>query len=381
MVIRRRIAVLFLAALLALLLLNWFHPRSKTSESPTGFEIELITFWGNFSVALKDAAPPVPLPNKHVEAMINPYDGRNRAMFNHRQDLIDLSDEHVQLLRASHTQYVEIARELAPKLPYQQGSKGIAVTASGEWVPELVVSLKILRNSGSTLPVEVFIEFPEVYEPSICSIVLPSLNARCILFSSILNSTHSNFTVSKYQLKPFALLFSTFDSVLLLDADNLAVQPPEDLMTAAPFNTTGLIIWPDYWANTASPLFFSIASIPTISSAGDRASTDSGQVLLSKSKHALTLLLIAYYNVYGPSHYYPLLSQGAVGQGDKETYLAAAMALNAPFYDVKTPILQLGFHPKGPGVAKMQHNAPTIGGKHASASTQHDPRGSLRARI
>lgn len=74
-----------------------------------------------------------------------------------------------------------------------------------------------------------------------------------------------------------------------------------------------------------------------------RASSESGQLLLSKSKHASTLLLSLYYNYYGPSHYYKLLSQGSVGQGDKETYLAAAMSMNASFYTVTTNVEELGF--------------------------------------
>jgi len=47
--------------------------------------------------------------------------------------------------------------------------------------------------------------------------------------------------MSKYQLKPLAILFSSFEDVLLMDADNLAVQPPEDFMRADPFTSTGLI--------------------------------------------------------------------------------------------------------------------------------------------
>lgn len=44
-----------------------------------------------------------------------------------------------------------------------------------------------------------------------------------------------------------------------------------------------------------------------------------------------------YYQLYGPSIYYPLLSQGTLGQGEKETYVAAAMALNMSFYQIHTP--------------------------------------------
>ena len=75
----------------------------------------------------------------------------------------------------------------------------------------------------------------------------------------------------------------------------------------------------------------------------ERASSESGQLLLSKSKHASTLLLSLYYNYYGPSHYYSLLSQGGPGQGDKETYLAAATSLNSTFYTVQNPVEELGY--------------------------------------
>lgn len=42
-----------------------------------------------------------------------------------------------------------------------------------------------------------------------------------------------------------------------------------------------------------------------------------------------------YYNTYGPDYYYPLLSQGAAGEGDKETFIAAAHKLNLPYYQVQ----------------------------------------------
>jgi len=56
------------------------------------------------------------------------------------------------------------------------------------------------------------------------------------------------------------------------------------------------------------------------------------------------LLLALYYNYYGPSHYFTLLSQGGSSPGEKETYLAAAMALNSTFYTVRTNVEILGFH-------------------------------------
>ena len=52
--------------------------------------------------------------------------------------------------------------------------------------------------------------------------------------------------------------------------------------------------------------------------------------------------MMVYYNYFGPDYYYPLQSQNGPGQGDKETFSAAAVAVNSPFYGVKTPCQPLG---------------------------------------
>lgn len=100
------------------------------------------------------------------------------------------------------------------------------------------------------------------------------------------------------------------------------------------------------WANTASPQFYEI-SLQRVPPTLERAASEAGQLLLSKAKHASTLLLILYYNYYGPSHYYKLLSQSPAverdRETDKETYLAAAMSLNASFHTVTTYIETLGY--------------------------------------
>lgn len=57
---------------------------------------------------------------------------------------------------------------------------------------------------------------------------------------------------------------------------------------------------------------------------------------------ARSCLLRTTCNYWGPSHYYLLLSQGAAGEGDKETFLAAASAMHQPFYQVSEPVVALG---------------------------------------
>lgn len=69
--------------------------------------------------------------------------------------------------------------------------------------------------------------------------------------------------------------------------------------------------------------------------------------MLNKDTHRESLLMMQYYNYYGPEYYYALLSQGSHGFGDKETFVQAAMAVGAPWYQVKTGIVALGYFEDG----------------------------------
>lgn len=61
---------------------------------------------------------------------------------------------------------------------------------------------------------------------------------------------------------------------------------------------------------------------------------------------------------HGPSFYYPLLGQGGPGEGDKDTFIAAARAVNAPFYQVKKCVDTIGYYEQGQyhGGAMLQYD-------------------------
>src|SRR5690242_2899563 len=67
--------------------------------------------------------------------------------------------------------------------------------------------------------------------------------------------------------------------------------------------------------------------------------------------------MMVYYNYFGPDYYYPLLCQGSHGAGDKETFVAAAMAVGLPWYQVKSGVAGVGYHANGnyrlSGMAQM----------------------------
>ncbi|KAJ6151047.1 hypothetical protein N7470_007641 [Penicillium chermesinum] len=301
-------------------------------------------FWKSFSRYLEKYAPDT---EPILELEKAPTEGFNAKNPGSRPDYLDVSLEDIATIKQAHTGFVGAISGSPPELQYVPGTKGVVSTAGGAYLPVLVISLRMLRRTGSTLPMEVFLADEDEYEEYICDVVLPSLNARCLVLSRILVTAPAN--IEKYQFKPFAMLFSSFEDILFLDADAFPLEKPEALFQGEPFRTKGLVTWPDFWASSVSPLFYEIAGIP-IPPMDLRQSTESGEVVLSKRTHTKTLLLATYYNYWGPSHYYPLLSQGAAGEGDKETFLAAATAMGEPFYQVSESICALG-HRKPGGMA------------------------------
>jgi alpha 1,2-mannosyltransferase len=212
----------------------------------------------------------------------------------------------------------------------------------------------MLRRTGSTLPAEVFLTNLDEYETHIRNVVLPILNAKCLVLSQILDAVPATVEISCYQYKILSILFSSFEDVLFLDSDAFPVHDPDVLFDSESFNPTGLVLWPDFWYPSKSPAYFTVSAQP-VPSLEERQSTESGEILYSKAKHELSLSLATYYNIYGPTHYYPLQSQGAPGEGDKETYGWAA-------YHVKQPVRALGL---------FNHESGSFEG---SAMVQYDPR-------
>lgn len=297
--------------------------------------------WQTLYSLLTDFAPQCDPPIRQGSAESVGFDPSNTE---YPPKMLDMSGESVAAMREAHRLFVKAIKRVIPALPYQPGTRGLVSTAGGEYLPVLVTSLRMLRRTGTTLPMEVFLAHWNEYEGYICNAVLQSLNARCIVLSDILDAAPgSHSMIQKFQYKLLAMLFSSFEEILFLDADAFPLHNPEILFTNDPFISKGLVTWPDFWAPTTSHQFYEIIS-QTRPAPNLRQSTESGAVLVSRKTHLHTLLLATYYNFWGPSYYYPLLSQGAAGEGDKETFLAAATALNKPFYQVRQSIRALGRH-------------------------------------
>ncbi|KAJ5173847.1 Alpha-mannosyltransferase [Penicillium coprophilum] len=353
--VRTLLTALGLAIFLTWAILGFkvYIPKPISSNATTALTPAHQQFWREFHVLLERYAPNT---DPIIEYEKAPTEGFNAHNALPRPDTLYVPEEDINTMKEAHAGFVNAITDSPPELPYIPDTKGIVSTAGGFYLPVLVISLRMLRRTGSTLPMEVFLSDEDEYEPYICDEVLPSLSARCVVLSRILIATPAQ--IQKYQYKPFAMLFSSFEEILFLDADAFPLEKPESLFATEPFLSNGMVTWPDFWASSASPIFYDIANYPA-PPMDLRQSTESGEVLLSKKSHLRSLLLTTYYNYHGPSHYYPLLSQGAAGEGDKETFIAAATALHESFHQVSEPICALG------------HG--THGGMAGSAMAQFDP--------
>ena len=327
------------------------HILNQTSKANT--TDGQITFWREFAPLLAAAVPDCPKPERKDSAKPQGFGDKPTD----RYDLLSMPDGDVQKMKAAHEKFQSGLKGKAAELIYTPGTRGLVTTAGGPYLPVFAVSLRMLRRTGTTLPMEVFLANQEEYESYICDHVFPKLNAKCVVLSDILDAVSHPITISHYQYKVFAMIFSSFEEVLFLDSDAFTLHNADQLFTSEPFTNHGLVTWPDYWASSASPIYYKIAGQP-IPPLSIRQSTESGEVLLNKKNHAKSLLLATYYNYYG-SHYYVLFSQGAPGEGDKETFIAAADVLNETFYQVAEPVKAIGHF--------------TSNGWHGSAMVQFDP--------
>ena len=286
---------------------------------------------------------------------------------------LEVSKSEKRKLNRGHRKYVQgLSKLVLPRGTYT--GSGIVTVAGGKYTLMALLVIETLRSTGTTLPVEVFIPPDESRETeaAFCDELLPQYNAKCIYIDDILSGDMiDKFEFKGYQFKSLALLASSFENVLFLDADNFPIKPLDGIFDREPFTSTGLVLWPDFWRRTTNPVFYDITDLkvdrtrrvrnsvddltpvgvynPPDNNLGDvplhdfegampDPSTESGQIMVNKNKHLGTVLLSLYYNVNGPNWYYPILSQRAAGEGDKETFIAAAMFYGLPFYQVKTPV-------------------------------------------
>lgn len=201
-------------------------------------------------------------------------------------------------------------------------SRGIVFAAGGKYLPLAIQNVRILRHLNCNLPITiVYADNAEI------SSTFP--NVRLINATDHFKQFFPTLPVPNFrgfQLKPFAVLFSGYKEVILLDADTISFQNPEYLFETKEFKETGAIFFPDVVDNRVSkwlkPEFWSqYLQIPEPKFIWQQ---DSSCIVMDLSKQLESLLYTCDLN-YQYKVTYKFV------HGDKDTWRASSELANLDY--------------------------------------------------
>ncbi|KAK3399734.1 nucleotide-diphospho-sugar transferase [Sordaria brevicollis] len=338
----------YLALILPLLftLVYFYNHRpaivAEESTRPRLLPHKANDFWVEFFTRLEQVRPRAPpLKFKQRADALNWKPDFDRP----RPEIWQPKAKDVEDLTSSHAAFIKQLPDFARHLPYDVDTTGIVTTAGKGNFGQVITLLVMTRQSGSKLPIQIVLDSSSAWIDNLCANFVPHYNAACIYVEDIwarLDPPPPTF--SRFQWKFLAMVASTFQNILFLDADIIIANNPDSLFTpgAEPYQSTGFIAWPDFWAPSGSKIFYKVAGDVPVPKLTDRTTSESGIIVMDKARHADTLLLASYYNYHGPAHYMAMLSQHGPGEGDKETFLQAAYVLEEL---AKKPFERGGYRP------------------------------------
>ena len=252
------------------------HEQSHHIKLPEPPNIESLSRTWKTLQAAYDAHPPQPLD-------------LTLKSFQSLSEFPDLEDikTHTQIstedARASRHSHVEVTKKLLPYPDRLFSGQGIVMLAGGRYTGFATTGLGMLREVGSKLPVEVWVRDREEENEEWCK-ELANEGIACRRLSDYMDT---EMLEHGYQLKISSIFFSSFEQILFLDADNVPVRNPDGLFKSKAFTDTGVILWPDYWTHTGSPV------LPYVVGLSDAASevlrkdqtAESGQLMWDKRRH------------------------------------------------------------------------------------------------
>jgi alpha 1,2-mannosyltransferase len=207
------------------------------------------------------------------------------------------------------------------------GGRGIVMAAGDSAaVVRARTNIRLLRSYNCTLAVEIF-HFPnELSAPK--KSLLEELSLEQL--SEEQQEGHIGMKVSvrvvegvqkgngwkAFEIKGAAMQQSSFDEILYLDTDSYLLRNPGYLFESKHWEETGLMLWPDYTKSHATnPLWRLLGQ-----GCRNEYEGESGQILISRSRHQDLLWLVEYFAIHHHEFY------GFMG-GDRDSFRAAALLL------------------------------------------------------
>ncbi|MCP4262047.1 MAG: FkbM family methyltransferase [Planctomycetes bacterium] len=214
--------------------------------------------------------------------------------------------------------------------------QGIVICAGGETCFTCAwVCINMLRHLGCTLPIELWYLGEHEMNRQMIELITP-FGVTCRNAYQVAKQ-HPVRRLDGWELKPYALIHSTFEEVLYLDSDNVPVQNPEFLFQSPQYLETGAIFWPDRYRGNGQgePWLkqeaWDICQIPFL----DEPEIEAGQLVIHKHRCWLALQLTMHLNEHSDFYY-------EYFYGDKDTFHLAWRKLGLDFSLIPHPLQDVG---------------------------------------
>ncbi|HEY5957167.1 MAG TPA: hypothetical protein VIV60_11460, partial [Polyangiaceae bacterium] len=195
-----------------------------------------------------------------------------------------------------------------PEYPASRfNGKGVVVCGGGKYFTQAWVCINMLRQMGCRLPVELWYLGREELSEAMAQLLQP-LGVRCVDATEVA-VRHPARILNGWELKPYAIIHSSFEEVLFLDADNVPIVDVTALFDWPEYKQWGAVFWPDYQRLARDRDIWQICNIPF----RDEPEFESGQVLVNKRTCWRELQVTMHLNEHSDFYYRHVF-------GDKETF-------------------------------------------------------------
>jgi hypothetical protein len=228
------------------------------------------------------------------------------------------------------------ARKAAGPYPAERYTgRGIVIVASGaRHFANAWVALSALRRTvRCKLPVEVWYLGPDGMSAEMIDL-LRGFEVECVDAYEV----RSHYPVRRlwpWECKPYAMLHSRFQEVLLLDADVVPLRDPTELFATDEYRRSGAIFWADVGEVGPESAIWEICRVPYRA----EPAFQGGVALIDKARCWQALNLTMHLNEWSDVYYQHL-------HGDKDTFHLAWRMLDQPYgmppHHPKSPNAQRG---------------------------------------
>lgn len=211
-----------------------------------------------------------------------------------------------------------------PDYPGGFGGRGIVICGGGSrYFTNAWVTIHLLRQFGCQLPIQLWYLGEREMDARMIRLVA-ELDVQCVDALAQRKDFPCRL-LGGWELKCFAVLHSSYEQVLLLDADNMPVANPEYLFDEPAYRQSGAVFWPDRCRFEVAQQIWDLLGIKR----PDHPEFESGQILVHKKNCWKALCLSMWLNENSDFFYHYI-------HGDKETFHLAFCKLNQPFTLVPT---------------------------------------------